>query len=119
MCVCSYTQFYITHLSKFLVCLTKHRHLTNLVQEVIPTTGVDYHCIITSLVCLTHANIQESMGKAVFFTVSHARIRISTTSHVNPYQVLQVMRTASDNTDGRKLVIFFGIALHHGDTCLV
>ena len=101
------------------MCLTKHRHLTNLVQEVIPTTGVDYHCIITSLVCLTHANIQESMGKACSY-MQFIKSRIFyCKSRENLYQVLQVTRTASDNIDGNKVVIFFGIALYHGDTCLV
>ena len=43
------------------------------------------------IICLTHANVRESMGKpcsacnllkAIFFTASHTRIDISTTSHL-------------------------------------
>ena len=46
----------ITHLSKFLVCLTKHEHMTEwtfvVAQDVVPTTSFEYHCMITSLVSL-------------------------------------------------------------------
>ena len=47
--------------------------------------------------------------KPYFFTASHTRIRISTTSHVSHNTA------ACNNTDSNRVVIFSGIALYYGD----
>ena len=62
------------------------------------------------IICLTHVNVWESMGKPCscmqfikrrFFTTGNTRIRIR-------YY-----------TDGNKLMIFSSIALHYGDTYII
>ena len=69
------------------------------------TVYIQVSQVYNIIIRLTHANVWESMKKpcrcmqfikAILFATSHARIRISTTSHKNPYYVLNVMCVMSE-----------------------